>query len=85
MEWKPFFAPDGFAFPDQSPFYQDLDYEIPNAITGKYPMADLRAGQQNNRSIKVKTPNKADDFTVAYRLYSDEFISRLQKFAVVVE
>ncbi len=80
-----FFAPDGFDFPDQSTWHQDSDYEIPNAITCSNAVRDLRATLKNSRSIKVKTPDKADDFTFAYRLYSDEFISELQKFAVVVE
>ena len=80
-----FLAPDGFDFPGQSTWHQDTDYRIPNAITCKHAMNDLRAGQKHSRSIKVKTPNKADDFTLEYRIYSDEFMSEPQDFAVVVE
>ena len=80
-----FFAPDGFDFPGQSTWHQDPNYEIPNAITCSNAMRDLRASLKNSRSIKVKTPDKADNFTFAYKLYSDEFISELRKFAVVVE
>ena len=80
-----FFAPDRFDFPGQSTWRQDPDYEIPNAITCKYTMSDLRAVQKNSLSVKVKTPDKADDFTFAYRLFSDDVISELHKFTVVVE
>lgn len=80
-----FLAPEGFDFPGQSTWHQNPDYEIPNAITCKNAMGDLRAGQKNSRSIKVKTPDKADNFTFAYKLYCDELVTDLSKFAVVVE
>jgi ABC-type multidrug transport system fused ATPase/permease subunit len=80
-----FFAPEGFDFPDQSTWHQESDYDLPNAITCKHAMNDLRASLKNSRSVKVKTPDKADNFTFAYKLYCDEFISELSKFTVVVE
>jgi ABC-type multidrug transport system fused ATPase/permease subunit len=80
-----FFAPEGFEFPRRDTWHQSSDYAIPNAITAKVVLGDLRRWFKHKNRITIKTPPKVGDYNLGYRLYCDVSSGDFMPFKIKVE
>lgn len=82
-----FFAPEGFDFPNTTPWKQRKTQEkYPNYLTCKLKWPEpLKKGINHPHSLSLKTPSEAGKFTLAYRLFCEGFESEYKEFEVIVE
>lgn len=80
-----FFAPKVFEFPGEDTGHQDSDFVIPDALTAVIKMGDLMHGTRYPKSINIKMPSKTGEYSLLYRLKSEDFTSERIEFKVKVE
>jgi len=80
-----FFAPEGFEFPGCDTWRQSSDYTIPNALTTKVILGDLRRWFKCENSLTIKTPPKVGEYRLGYRLYCDVSAGDFTSFKIKVE
>ena len=80
-----FFAPQGFSFPDQKTWPQDVGFEIPSACTYKEQFPDVLPGATRVGILKFKAPAQTATFTLGYSMHYEGCEGTMQKFKVVVE
>jgi ABC-type multidrug transport system fused ATPase/permease subunit len=80
-----FFAPEGFEFPRSITWRQSSDYSIPNALTTKVILGDLRSWFKCENRVAIKTPSKGGEYSLGYRLYCDVSPGNFTLFKIKVE
>jgi ABC-type multidrug transport system fused ATPase/permease subunit len=80
-----FFAPKGFEFPRSTPWYQGSDYAMPNALTTRVILGDLRGWFRNAGTLTIKTPPKVGDYSLGYQLFCDVSRGDFTWFKIKVE
>jgi hypothetical protein len=86
-----FFAPKGFEFSRSTPFtisapwYQSDDYPLPNALTAKVILGDLRRWFKYEDSLTIKTPSEVGEYRLGYRLYCDVSHGDFTWFKIKIE
>jgi ABC-type multidrug transport system fused ATPase/permease subunit len=80
-----FFAPEGFLFPRDKTWRQSDDYSIPNALTMKVILGDIRSWFKNTGKLTIKTPTESGEYHLGYRLFCEDSTGDFTKFKVKVE
>jgi len=82
-----FFAPEGFDFPNTTPWKQRKTQEkYPNYLTCKLKWPEpLKKDIRHPHGLSLKTPSEAGKFTLTHRLYCERFASEDKEFEVIVE
>ena len=72
-----FIAPPEFDFSGGSgKWYQSDDYDIPNALTTKVRIGNMKKGITQRREITITIPENPGKYPMIYRIYSKEYCSQ---------
>jgi hypothetical protein len=67
-----FFAPEGFIFPGSKTWYQSSSYSIPNALTTRVKLGEVRRWFRKAGKLTIKTPSETGEYRLRYQMFCED-------------